>query len=78
MPPLIYFLLCLAIAIFGINRKFGFWGYLFGSLLLSPIIGFLLVVSSDPRKKPDIVEDNKNNKKNKNKKDNGTTTQAQT
>lgn len=67
MPPLIYFLISLAIAIVGINRKFGFWGYLFGSLLLSPVIGFLLVVSSDTRKKP-VVEDKKADKKNKRKK----------
>jgi hypothetical protein len=56
MPPLIKFVVCLFLAIFGRNRKFGFWGYLFGSLLLSPVIGLLLVIGSDVRadkKKPE-------------------------
>jgi hypothetical protein len=35
----------------GRNRKFGFWGYFFASLLLTPIIGLLLVFASDPRQK---------------------------
>jgi uncharacterized membrane protein len=47
MLGLVYFLACLFIAIMGINRKFGFWGYLFGSLLLTPVIGFLLVISAE-------------------------------
>jgi hypothetical protein len=66
MPPVLYFGLSFIIAVFGINRKFGFWGYLFGSLLLTPVIGFLLVVSSDKRKKPEIIP-TKPDKKNKNK-----------
>ncbi|MEM7585925.1 MAG: hypothetical protein AAF560_21225 [Acidobacteriota bacterium] len=36
------------VAWMGKNRKFGFWGYFFGSLLLTPLMGLLLVVSSDP------------------------------
>lgn len=46
----IYFLLCLIIGLSGMNRKFGFWGYFFGSILLTPLIGILLVLASDPRK----------------------------
>ncbi len=46
-----YFVLSLLIAIAGYNRKMGFWGYLFASILLSPIMGFLLVVVSDKRHK---------------------------
>lgn len=45
-----YFFLALLIAFFGASRKFGFWGYFFASLLLTPIVGALLVISSDRRK----------------------------
>ncbi len=38
------------VALMGINRKLGFWGYFFASMLLSPLIGFLLVLASDPRR----------------------------
>jgi len=48
---LLYAVLSLAVAIFGANRKFGFWGYFFGSLLLSPILGLILVLASDKKKK---------------------------
>jgi uncharacterized membrane protein len=47
---LLYILICLFIALAGANRKFGFWGYLFASLLLSPLVGLLLVIASDRRK----------------------------
>ena len=39
----------LAFAVFGSNRKFGFWGYFFASLLFTPLIGVLLVIASDKR-----------------------------
>ena len=48
---LLYFLLSLAVAILGINRKFGFWGYFFASLLMSPVVGLILMLGSDPRHK---------------------------
>jgi hypothetical protein len=48
---LAYFAICLLIGIFGMRRKFGFWGYFFSSLLLTPVIGILLVIGSDPRKR---------------------------
>lgn len=47
-----YFACSLLIGILGMHRKFGFWGYFFGSLLLTPLIGVLLIVASDPRKSP--------------------------
>jgi uncharacterized membrane protein len=43
----VYIAICFAIACLGINRKFGFWGYFFGSLLLTPIIGIILIAGSD-------------------------------
>ncbi len=36
--------LSLIIGLLGKNRKFGFWGYFFGSILLTPIMGVLLVL----------------------------------
>jgi len=44
--------LSLLIGLLGINRKLGFWGYFFGSLLFTPLIGLLLLLASDPRPKP--------------------------
>jgi len=48
---IIYIFLSYLIALIGKNRKFGFYGYFFLSLLLTPIIGILLVIASDSRKK---------------------------
>ncbi len=44
---LVIIILSLIIGLMGTNRKFGFWGYFFGSLLLTPVIGLLLVLASD-------------------------------
>jgi hypothetical protein len=38
----------LAIATAGRHLRFGFWGYLFASLLLTPIIGLLLLFAGLP------------------------------
>jgi len=46
----IYVAACFLVGIFGINKKFGFWGYFFGSILLSPVVGIILLFASDPRK----------------------------
>ncbi len=48
---LLYVALCILIAFIGSNRKFGFWGYFFCSLFLTPAIGALVLVASDPRPK---------------------------
>ncbi len=47
----LYIGLCLIIAWIGLNRKFGFWGYFFCSLFLSPFIGALVLLASDERPK---------------------------
>jgi hypothetical protein len=47
---ILYFAICLAVAVLGSRRKFGFWGYFFASLLLTPLIGLLLVIASDKRR----------------------------
>ena len=48
---LLYILVSLAMGLMGANRKFGFWGYFFASLLLSPAIGLVLLLASDPRRR---------------------------
>ena len=45
-----YIVFSLLIAILGTDRKFGFWGYFFCSLLLSPAIGLIVLLASDKRK----------------------------
>lgn len=47
---LIYLAVCLLVGLFGMNRKLGFWGYFFGSIALTPLIGAVLLFASD--KKP--------------------------
>lgn len=48
---------CFIVGLLGKNRKFGFWGYFFGSIVLTPIIGLLLVLASDSRKAiPDVTD----------------------
>ena len=44
--PFLYVLLSIIVAGLGRNRKFGFWGYFFCSLLLTPILGLLFVIAS--------------------------------
>lgn len=39
------------IGLLGTNRKWGFWGYFFGSILLTPIVGILLIFASDKKPK---------------------------
>ncbi|MDR0929469.1 MAG: hypothetical protein LBM74_07130 [Oscillospiraceae bacterium] len=48
---LLCILVSFLIACWGSDRKFGFWGYFFASLLLTPVIGALLVIASG--KNPD-------------------------
>jgi hypothetical protein len=49
--PIAYIVLCFIIALIGTNRKFGFWGYFFCSLFLTPFIGALILLASDRRPK---------------------------
>lgn len=42
------------VGLLGRNRKFRFWGYFFASVLLTPFIGLLLVMASDPRPKQPV------------------------
>jgi len=51
-------LLSFIVGLLGKNRKFGFWGYFFASLLLTPVIGLILVLASD-KNPPKPLEDEK-------------------
>jgi hypothetical protein len=46
----------LIVAFLGRNHKFGFWGNFFASMLLSPLIGLLLVLSGTPKTAPKAVD----------------------
>lgn len=49
MIYLVYAGFCLLIALLGRHRKFGFWGYFFCSVFLTPIVGALIMLASDIR-----------------------------
>jgi hypothetical protein len=51
MTIAVYIGLCLIIALIGYNRKFGFWGYFFCSVALTPCIGAVVLLASDKRPK---------------------------
>jgi hypothetical protein len=55
----VFVLLSLLIGAFGRDRKMGFWGYFFASMLLTPAVGLLLVLGSDRRLPPDNDQDGK-------------------
>ena len=48
MSVAIYVALSLLVGLIGRNHKFTFWGYFLGSLALSPFVGMVLVLASDP------------------------------
>ena len=52
---LLYVFLGIIIGLLGTNRKFGFWGYFFYSLLFSPFLGIIILLASD-KKKPAVLE----------------------
>jgi hypothetical protein len=47
MIVIVWSTLALMIGLLGANRKFGFWGYFFASLFLTPLLGLILVLASD-------------------------------
>ncbi len=47
----------LFIALLGINRTMGFWGYFFASLVLTPVIGGLLLLVSGSKSKPKAADE---------------------
>jgi uncharacterized membrane protein YvlD (DUF360 family) len=45
-----YLTLCLVAGILGRNRRIGFWGFLFCSILFTPVISLLFMYFSTQRK----------------------------
>ncbi len=45
-----YLVLCLVAGIAGRNRRIGFWGFLFCSILFTPVISLLFIYLSTPRR----------------------------
>jgi hypothetical protein len=43
----LYLLFCTLPAFLGRHRKWGYWGYFWASLVMSPIVGLLFVLASD-------------------------------
>ena len=64
--PVILILVNIVLAYFigflGRNRKLGFWGHFFASLLLTPVIGLLLIIATDPRKDDEVEKKDKKTK----------------
>jgi hypothetical protein len=52
MPALIavWLIGAMIIGFFGQRLRFGFWGYFFASVLLTPIIGLLLLIAAIPKR----------------------------
>jgi hypothetical protein len=49
---IIYVGICILLGFLGRKQKWGFWGYFFGSIVLTPLIGLLVVLASDPKPDP--------------------------
>lgn len=49
---LIFVALSVVIGFFGRKRRFGFWGYFFLSLLLTPVVGLIALLSAIPKDEP--------------------------
>lgn len=47
---ILYLLISYIVGIIGRNRKFGFYGYFFISIFITPLLGFLLILASDSKK----------------------------
>lgn len=43
-----YLALSVLVAWLGRRRKWGFWGYLWSSVLFTPLMGFLFILAADP------------------------------
>ncbi len=47
---LAYLVLCLVAGVLGRNRRIGFWGFFFSSIIFTPFISLLFLYFSTPRK----------------------------
>ena len=57
---LLYVFFSIIIGLLGANKKFGFWGYFFYSLLFTPFLGIIILFASSKTvpKKCDRMDDN--------------------
>ena len=46
----VYLGLCLVAGILGRNRRIGFWGFFFSSVLFTPVISLLFIYFATPRR----------------------------
>ena len=55
-----YIILSIMIGLLGTNKKFGFWGYFFYSLLFTPFLGIIILFASSKKvpKKCGPADDN--------------------
>ncbi|MBM3807747.1 MAG: hypothetical protein FJW22_06070 [Acidimicrobiia bacterium] len=47
----VYFALCLVAGLFGMRRVIGFWGTLFLSVMLTPLIMLIMLLMLAPKKR---------------------------
>jgi hypothetical protein len=46
----LYLVLCVVAGIVGRNRRIGFWGFLFSSVIFTPVIALMYLYFAGPRK----------------------------
>lgn len=46
----VYLALCLLAGVLGRHRRIGFWGFVFSSVLFTPVISLLFMYFATPRK----------------------------
>jgi hypothetical protein len=44
----VWIISAIMIGFFGRRYRFGFWGYFFASILLTPVIGLLMLIAAAP------------------------------
>jgi len=49
---LVFVVLGILIGFFGRKYRFGFWGYFFMSVLLTPVVGLLALLAAIPKDEP--------------------------
>jgi hypothetical protein len=47
---LVYLVLCVVAGIVGRSRRIGFWGFLFCSMIFTPVVSLLFLYFATPRK----------------------------
>lgn len=51
----LYILAALLVGALGQRRKWGFWGYFWASLVMSPLIGLLFVLAGEKPRRPEAA-----------------------